>query len=173
VAADSPSPNGQSFQLPSYKDQSPEVKERFQRIYQRPVVMNVKALGKVFESGKGPVEVLQNINFQIHRREFICILGQSGCGKSTLIRMFAGLEEPTSGTVEIAGQEEPTEGAGVGVMTLKPVEGPGPDRGMVFQSYTLFPWLTVKKTSCLACGKRELPKRPPKKKPKNGSIWSG
>src|SRR5258707_4272067 len=92
--------------------------------------MSVKSLGKTFESGKGPVEVLHDINFKVHRREFICILGQSGCGKSTLIRMFAGLETPSSGAVELDGTA---------------VEGPGPDRGMVFQSYTLFPWLTVKK----------------------------
>jgi NitT/TauT family transport system ATP-binding protein len=129
ITAHKPAENP-SLVLPSYKDQSPEVRERFQRIYQRPVVMTVRSLGKVFESGNGPVEVLHDISFQVHRREFICVLGQSGCGKSTLIRMLAGLEVPTSGTVELDD---------------KPVEGPGPDRGMVFQSYTLFPWLTVKK----------------------------
>ncbi len=130
MAANSRSHDGQDFHLPSYKEQSPEVKERFQRIYQRPVVMNVRSLRKSFESGNGPVEVLQDISFDVHRREFICILGASGCGKSTLIRIFAGLETPSGGAVEVDG---------------KPVEGPGPDRGMVFQSYTLFPWLTVKK----------------------------
>src|SRR5262245_16211538 len=92
--------------------------------------MDVKSLGKVFEIGDGPVAVLHDINFKVYRREFICILGQSGCGKSTLIRTFAGLETPSSGAVELDGV---------------PVEGPGPDRGMVFQSYTLFPWLTVKR----------------------------
>ena len=130
MAANLSSHNGQDFHLPSYKEQSPEVKPRFQRIYQRPVVMDVRSLGKSFKSGQGPVEVLQDISFNVHRREFICILGPSGCGKSTLIRIFAGLETPSSGAVEVDG---------------KPVEGPGPDHGMVFQSYTLFPWLTVKK----------------------------
>jgi NitT/TauT family transport system ATP-binding protein len=143
VSADSPSRNGQEFKLPSYKEQSPEVKERFQRIYQRPVVMNVRSLGKIFDSRDGDVEVLRDINFQVHRREFICILGQSGCGKSTLIRMFAGLETPTSGAVELDGT---------------PVEGPGPDRGMVFQSYTLFPWLTVKKNVMFGLRQKGVPK---------------
>jgi NitT/TauT family transport system ATP-binding protein len=143
VAADSPSSNGQTHHLPSYKEQSPEVKARFERIYQRPVVMNIRAIGKTFESGSGTVEVLRDINFKVHRREFICILGQSGCGKSTLIRMFAGLEEPTTGAVELDGV---------------PVEGPGPDRGMVFQSYTLFPWLTVKKNVMFGLRQKGMPK---------------
>jgi len=143
VAADSPSPNGQDFKLPSYKEQSPEVKERFKRIYQRPVVMNVRSLGKSFDSRTGQVEVLRDINFKVYRREFICVLGQSGCGKSTLIRMFAGLEEPTTGAVEL---------------DEKPVEGPGPDRGMVFQSYTLFPWLTVKKNVMFGLRQKGIPK---------------
>jgi NitT/TauT family transport system ATP-binding protein len=73
---------------------------------------------------------LSDISFTTHRREFLSIVGSSGCGKSTLIRILAGLEEQTSGDVLLDGQ---------------PVCGPGSDRGMVFQSYTLFPWLTVKK----------------------------
>jgi NitT/TauT family transport system ATP-binding protein len=132
-----------SLVLPSYKRQSPDVKARFQRIYKRPMVMNVRALGKTFDSRTGPVEVLRDINFQVHRREFICVLGQSGCGKSTLIRLLAGLEEPTTGAVEL---------------DEKPVEGPGPDRGMVFQSYTLFPWLTVKKNVMFGLRQKGIPK---------------
>jgi NitT/TauT family transport system ATP-binding protein len=72
---------------------------------------------------------LENINFSVHRREFLCVIGQSGCGKSTLIRILAGLETPSHGQVLVDGL---------------PVSGPGRDRGMVFQGYTLFPWLTVK-----------------------------
>jgi NitT/TauT family transport system ATP-binding protein len=73
---------------------------------------------------------LKDINFSTHRREFLCVVGPSGCGKSTLVRILAGLEEHSAGDVLLLGQ---------------PVTGPGSDRGMVFQGYTLFPWLTVKK----------------------------
>jgi NitT/TauT family transport system ATP-binding protein len=141
VSAES-SANDSTVHLPSYKERSPEVRARFTRIYQRPVVMSVKGLGKTFESGQGTVEVLRNISFNVHRREFICVLGQSGCGKSTLIRLLAGLEEPTSGVIELDGH---------------PVEGPGPDRGMVFQSYTLFPWLTVKRNVMFGLRRKGIP----------------
>ena len=120
----------QSLELPSYLEQDPEVTECFRRIYQRPVVLDVRSLGKQFESRNGQVEALRDINFKVHRREFICVIGPSGCGKSTLIRILAGLDHPTSGAVVLDEHE---------------VSGPGPDRGMVFQNYTLFPWLTVKK----------------------------
>ena len=118
------------FELPDYRDQSPEVAERFKRIYDRPVVMDVQSLGKTFQTAKGQTCALQNIDFKVHRREFICVIGASGCGKSTLIRILAGLDFPTSGAVVLDGHA---------------VTGPEPDRGMVFQGYTLFPWLTVKK----------------------------
>src|SRR5438552_16083162 len=75
------------LQFPHYKDLEPDVKARFGRIYQRPVVMDVRGLCKTFETAKGPVEVLRDVNFKVHRREFICVLGASGCGKSTLIRI--------------------------------------------------------------------------------------
>lgn len=118
------------LQLPDYNAPLPEVTARFDRIKQRPVVLNVDHLGKVFSGGDGIVTALQDICFQVHRREFICVIGPSGCGKSTLIRILAGLDYPTSGQLLLDGE---------------PVEGPSPDRGMVFQGYTLFPWLTVKK----------------------------
>ncbi|MEM0969736.1 MAG: ATP-binding cassette domain-containing protein, partial [Verrucomicrobiota bacterium] len=116
--------------LPDYRHQPKEVAERFEALRSRPVRLEVKGLGKTFQTGKQSIEALRDVNFQVHRREFMCILGASGCGKSTLIRMLAGLEEPTEGEV---------------LLDEQPVEGPGPERGMVFQSYTLFPWLTVKK----------------------------
>lgn len=113
----------------SYLDQSPEVKARFDRIKQREPILEISNLWKRFDSRAGEVIALKDINLTVHRREFMCVLGQSGCGKSTLIRILAGLETPSSGQVLVDG---------------KTVTGPGRDRGMVFQSYTLFPWLTVK-----------------------------
>lgn len=119
-----------SFELPSYLDQSPAVRERFQRIYGREVILEVKGLHKRYASPQGEIEALRDINFQVHRREFVCVIGASGCGKSTLIRTLAGLEKHSAGEVLIDG---------------KPVDGPGRDRGMVFQGYSLFPWLSVKR----------------------------
>lgn len=116
--------------LPSYLDQSPAVRDRFERIRAREVILQVKHLGKVYKTAKGETTALQDINFKTHRREFVCVIGPSGCGKSTLARILSGLESHTAGDVLLDG---------------KPVTGPGRDRGMVFQGYTLFPWLTVKK----------------------------
>jgi NitT/TauT family transport system ATP-binding protein len=116
--------------LPSYLEQSDAVRERFERIKQREVILEVKNLYKRYQSPQGETEALRNINFKVHRREFVCVIGASGCGKSTLIRTLAGLEKQSEGQVLLDG---------------KPVEGPGRDRGMVFQGYSLFPWLTVKK----------------------------
>ncbi len=113
----------------SYKDQAPEVKARFDKLKARPKLLEISGLSKHFHSKAGEIVALQDVNLTVHRREFMCVLGQSGCGKSTLIRILAGLETPSAGQVLVDGN---------------PVIGPGRDRGMVFQSYTLFPWLTVK-----------------------------
>jgi NitT/TauT family transport system ATP-binding protein len=114
--------------LAEHLRQTPEVAERFARLYQRPVVLEVKDVGRIFDGEDGPVSALEGVSFQAHRRELICVVGASGCGKSTLGRILAGLDEPTAGQVQLDGRE---------------VRGPGPDRGMVFQGYTLFPWRTV------------------------------
>jgi NitT/TauT family transport system ATP-binding protein len=113
---------------PSHRDQAPAVRERFKRLYERSVLLQVEQLGRNFETEGGPVAALDRISFRAHRREFVCFIGSSGCGKSTLVRIIAGLDHPTSGRVLLDGRE---------------VHGPGRDRGMVFQSYTLFPWRTV------------------------------
>ncbi|MFW5454765.1 ABC transporter ATP-binding protein [Thioalkalivibrio sulfidiphilus] len=118
------------LELPSYRDQSPEVADRFARLKERPVILEVKGLTKTFDTSQGTVTALKDISFRTHQREFVCVIGPSGCGKSTLVRTLAGLEDYSSGEVLLDG---------------KPVHGPGPDRGMVFQGYTLFPWRTVKK----------------------------
>ncbi len=116
--------------LPSYLEQSPQVRTRFEQLKARDVILTVNHLGKTFRSTKKTTEALRDICFRTHRREFLCVVGPSGCGKSTLVRILAGLEDQTSGDV---------------LLGDKPVRGPGKDRGMVFQGYTLFPWLTVKK----------------------------
>jgi NitT/TauT family transport system ATP-binding protein len=109
--------------------QLPEaVAARLARIYQRPVTLEVRELGRRFPSDDGEVAALERVSFRAHRRELLCVIGPSGCGKSTLVRILAGLDAPTSGHMLLDG---------------RPVHGPGPDRGMVFQSYTLFPWRTV------------------------------
>lgn len=118
-----------NLNLPSYKNQSELVKDRFNRLKQRPITMEIKGLTKEFKTQNGKVTALKNINLNIYKREFVCVIGPSGCGKSTLIRILAGLEVPTSGDVLLDGEK---------------VTKPGPERGMVFQGYTLFPWLTVK-----------------------------
>lgn len=118
-----------AIELPSYLDQSDAVKERFTRLKSRDVILEVKDLNKVYQTANGETVALRNVNFKTHRREFVCVIGPSGCGKSTLIRILAGLESHTSGQV---------------LLDNKPVSGPGRDRGMVFQGYTLFPWRTVR-----------------------------
>jgi NitT/TauT family transport system ATP-binding protein len=115
--------------LPDYLRQSDAVRARFGRIREREVILEVRKLSKRFPSRRGEVQALRDIDFSVHRREFVCVIGPSGCGKSTLIRILAGLERHSAGEVLVDG---------------KPVSGPGQDRGMVFQGYSLFPWLTVK-----------------------------
>jgi NitT/TauT family transport system ATP-binding protein len=114
----------------SYLDQPQAVKDRLDRMKARDVILQVKGLTKKFQTGKSEVTALDDISFKTHRREFLCIIGPSGCGKSTLVRILAGLETASGGQVLLDGH---------------PVKGPGRERGMVFQGYTLFPWLTVRK----------------------------
>lgn len=122
--------HAESQAIPDYLIQSDAVRERFARLKARDVILDVRHVGKRFRTPQGDTVALHDISFTTHRREFVCVIGPSGCGKSTLIRILAGLEAQTSGDVLLDG---------------KPVRGPGADRGMVFQGYTLFPWLTVKK----------------------------
>lgn len=117
------------LKIPDYREQSPEVATRFARIRQRPVILSVRNLRKSFGSPGNEHTVFDNVTLDIHRREFINVIGPSGCGKSTFIRIVAGLDEASGGEMLLDGH---------------PISEPGPDRGMVFQGYTLFPWLTVK-----------------------------
>jgi NitT/TauT family transport system ATP-binding protein len=92
------------------------------------VQISVNAVNKVFQTGEREVVALKDINLEIPEGQFVCLLGPSGCGKSTLLNAIAGFSLPSSGTVLAAGRE---------------VRAPGPERGMVFQEYALFPWMTV------------------------------
>ncbi len=91
--------------------------------------VSCRGVGKVFTSGRTRVVALENVSLEVADGEFITLVGASGCGKSTLLRLIAGLDEHTEGEIEAGGV---------------PVQGPGADRAMVFQNYSLYPWLTVK-----------------------------
>lgn len=114
----------------AHLQQSPAVAERFARLRSRPVMLELRGVTCAFPNGRGSAVALKDIDLTVHRREFLCVIGPSGCGKSTLARVIAGLQPATSGRLRVDGQT---------------VTGPGPDRGMVFQSYTLFPWLTLER----------------------------
>ena len=94
------------------------------------VKLQINKLRKVFNTRNGEMVALNGVDLDIKENEFICVVGPSGCGKSTLLNIIAGLSEPTSGEVYCDG---------------KLVKGTGTERGVVFQQYALFPWLTVKK----------------------------
>ena len=91
--------------------------------------------------GKPPTQALLPIDFAVRENDFVTILGPSGCGKSTLLRIVAGLDFPTSGQVLLDGAR---------------ITGPGADRGVVFQSYTLFPWQTVRQNICFGLHERAV-----------------
>ena len=98
-------------------------------------LMKLSGISKSYGAGAASVSVLSGIDLEVQDGEFVAIVGFSGSGKTTLISLMAGLESPTSGTVEFAGQ---------------PVAGPGRERGVVFQNYSLMPWLTVEGNVSLA-----------------------
>ena len=92
--------------------------------------LEVNNLQKEFPTKQGAVTALKNINMHVETGEFVCVIGASGSGKSTLLRLVAGLDFPSAGEIKV---------------DQVPVIGPGRDRGMVFQQYTLYPWLNVAK----------------------------
>jgi sulfonate transport system ATP-binding protein len=89
----------------------------------------VENVGMIFRSAHGSLEALRDVNLTIAPGEFICVVGPSGCGKTTLLNVLAGFLRPTSGRAYLDGKE---------------ITGPGPERGVVFQQYAVFPWLTVR-----------------------------
>ena len=104
----------------------------------------IRGVSKRFQVGDGEVEALARIDAAIEKGAFVCLIGASGCGKSTLLRVVAGFEEPTTGEVLVEG---------------KPVTAPGSDRGMVFQDYALFPWMTVRQNIGFGPRQRQLPRK--------------
>ena len=92
-------------------------------------ILEMKNVGKVYSQNGRAIEALRGANLKVKKGEFICLIGASGCGKSTLLRMAAGFEDATRGD---------------NLMWGMPIAGPGPSRGMVFQDYGLFPWLSVR-----------------------------
>ena len=103
----------------------------------------IQGVSRTFTDARGhATQALLPVDFHVRDNDFVTILGPSGCGKSTLLRIVAGLDEPTSGRVLLDGA---------------PVQGPGADRGMVFQSYTLFPWLTVEQNIRFGLRERGVP----------------
>lgn len=99
------------------------------------VMLDVRNLTKVYPVHRGEYTVLENLNFQVMKEEFVSIIGHSGCGKSTLLTMIAGLNNISGGQILLDGN---------------PIMKPGPDRGIVFQSPTLFPWMTALENVLLA-----------------------
>jgi ABC-type nitrate/sulfonate/bicarbonate transport system ATPase subunit len=109
-----------------------------------PPILHISDLHKVYDAANGAVEALRGIDLAVQKGEFVCLLGASGCGKSTLLRIIAGFEKATRGIVAVHGAS---------------VDGPGPDRGMVFQDYALFPWLTVRDNIRFGPLHRHVPSR--------------
>jgi ABC-type nitrate/sulfonate/bicarbonate transport system ATPase subunit len=91
-------------------------------------ILEMKNVGKIFAQGGRSIEALRDASLRVSKGEFICLIGASGCGKSTLLRLIVGLDTTYDGAILLDGRR---------------IEGPGPDRGIVFQDHRLFPWLTV------------------------------
>jgi ABC-type nitrate/sulfonate/bicarbonate transport system ATPase subunit len=107
--------------------------------------LRIEGVGRTFAGlrGRPPTRALEPTYLTVKDNDFITILGPSGCGKSTLLRIVAGLDQPSVGSVLLDGM---------------PVVAPGPDRGMVFQSYTLFPWLSVRDNICFGLKEKGVPR---------------
>jgi nitrate/nitrite transport system ATP-binding protein len=89
--------------------------------------LKIERVGMTFDTKKGPFIALRDIDLDIRKGEFVTLIGHSGCGKSTLLNLITGLDVPTSGYLFLSGRQ---------------IDGPGPDRGVVFQNHSLLPWLT-------------------------------
>lgn len=111
---------------PTIKEQSTYTENGI--VYPSKVMLDLNKLKKVYPTPKGEYVVLEDLNLQIMREEFVTIIGHSGCGKTTMLSMIAGLNPISGGNISVLGN---------------PVKGPGPDRGVIFQSPSLMPWMTA------------------------------
>ena len=107
------------------------------------MTIQVRGLSRAFAGAGGPTPALLDVDLDVAEREFVCILGPSGCGKSTLLNLVAGFLRPSAGEVRVNGRR---------------VTGPGADRGVVFQEYALFPWLTVEQNIEFGLRERRVPR---------------
>lgn len=109
------------------------------------IILSIENVSRTFPAMQGgaPIQALEPTNLEVAQNDFITILGPSGCGKSTLLRIVAGLDQPSTGRVLLGGRE---------------IKGSGADRGMVFQSYTLFPWLTIAENIAYGLREKGMPK---------------
>lgn len=108
------------------------------------VKVKIDQVKRIFNVRGNEVVALNGVNLDIMENEFVCVVGPSGCGKSTLLNMIAGLDKPSSGAIYMDGKE---------------IDGPSPERGVVFQQYALFPWLTVEKNVAFGLKLRGLDKK--------------
>jgi NitT/TauT family transport system ATP-binding protein len=106
-------------------------------------ILDIRGVGKTYAVAGQTIEALHGADLVVRKGEFVCLIGASGCGKSTLLRIVAGFEAPSAGVARMWGA---------------PIDGPAPDRGMVFQDYGLFPWLTVRQNIGFGPAARGLPR---------------
>ena len=106
--------------------------------------VEIKAVEKHFAGPSGTVRALDPVSLSIAENEIVCVVGASGCGKTTLLNIVAGLEDASAGVVEVGG---------------RPVTGPSPERGVIFQQYALFPWLTVRRNVEFGLALQRMPAR--------------
>jgi len=114
--------------------QTLDITDNQQPKHQDPFLV-IDNVSKVYPTPRGPYVVLQDVNLTVYEGEFICVIGHSGCGKSTLLNMVAGFNRPSSGEI---------------CLKSKPILRPGPDRMVVFQNYSLLPWMTAFENVLLA-----------------------
>jgi len=106
-------------------------------------IIEARGVSKSFDRDERHTEAVRDVTLSIVEGELVCLVGPSGCGKTTLLRMMAGLERPTKGDILLRGA---------------PIEGPGADRGMIFQSFALFPWRSVRRNIEFGLEVRHVPK---------------